>query len=492
MGASEVSWLVRAYWDAAAPKALEKAMVEVLRSAPSLAGAPARRALARMLAHALNRTFSSDESATQPAEDHLSFIVARCMAQGEPAEATDALARAVGTVTGDADVTTQLRLLADWQLARTRLGNEDLGELRSLLQGLGDVDARSIARACLHPFPVHLPAHCTDPWSVVLYLLRRNALPNGLPLFLVFLEHLAPAVDVSLRERLHGWAEKHAGQQGLYEQLAECRSRIAAAPVEHGESRESRVMFVLLPDGLDDDYCILRVWHQDGQNGRVPLLRDGDSRVHRHDLEPLVHERLQQTLTHIAQPVALTVEFWLPVDLANLPVTQWCRPGPDPVWRSPYQVVVRSLDRPQASRTSWELWWDRMISSRPCENEAAPAAEQPSPLRNAPASSQLLVLDTPPDKKEGRRQLLEGIRSGAPAILWHRSDCSSDAFRQSVQHLVEKGSLADLPARLRQLQQSTSSLGTPSLTDLTLLWDDPTQPLPVLKNLTSPDEVASR
>ncbi|MFI0507548.1 hypothetical protein ACH3WN_32675 [Streptomyces albogriseolus] len=466
-------------------------MVEVLRTAPLLSEEPARRALARMLAHALDRTFSGDESATQLPEEHLSWIVARCMEQAEPTEAADALARVAGTVTGDAKVTAELRSLSDFQLARTRLGDDDLIVLRRLLHGQATSEARTLARACLHPFPAHLPPHCTDAWSVALYLLRRNALPNGLPLFLVFLEHLAPVLDSSAGQELHTWADQYAQSQDLQEQLTACRSRVTATPAHRCESRESRVMFVLLADGLGDDYCVLQVWHQDGQAVDAPPVRVSDARVRRQDLGPLVHERLQQAMTHIGQSVPLTIEFWLPFTLANLPVVQWCRPGVESPARN--RVVVRSLDRLEtpAAQMSWKRRWDQMITGSLPDRTPHDTPAELSDV--APESSTpLLVLTTPPDREEGQQQLLDGIRSGVPAILWHRSDCTSGSFRQYVRDLIDTGPLAELPARLGQLQQSKDSLDSEALSDLTLLWDDPTRPLPVLKALTSPDEVVAR
>ncbi|ALV47996.1 hypothetical protein ASR50_35275 [Streptomyces sp. 4F] len=474
-------------------KTLEKAMVEVLRTAPLLAEEPARRALARMLAHALDRTFSGDESATQLPEEHLSWIVARCMEQGEPTEAADALARVAGTVTGDANVTAELRLLSDLQLARTRLGDEDLIVLRRLLQGRATSEARTLARACLHPFPVLLPPHCTDAWSVALHLLRRNALPSGLPLFLVFLEHAAPVLDSSAAQELRTWTDQYAQSQDLQEQLTACRNRVMAAPAHDCESLESRVMFVLLADGLGDDYCVLQVWHQDGQAVNAPPVRVSDARVRRQDLGPLVYERLQQAMAHIGQSVPLTIEFWLPLTLANLPVVQWCRPSVESPARN--RVVVRSLDRPGTPRAhdAWRQRWDQMITGslpdrRPHDTSDEPSDAAPSVQSTAP----LLVLTAPPDREEGQQQLLDGIRSGVPAILWHRSDCTSGSFRQYVRDLIDTGPLAELPARFGQLQQSKDSLDSDVLSDLTLLWDDPTRPLPVPKALTSPDEVVAR
>ncbi|MFZ4246550.1 effector-associated domain 2-containing protein [Streptomyces griseoincarnatus] len=468
-------------------------MVQVLCTVPLLSEEPARRALARMLAHALGRTFSGDESATQLPEEHLSWIVARCMEQGEPTEAADALARVAGTVTGDAKVTAQLRLLSDFQLARARLGDEDLIVLRRLLHGQATSEARTLARACLHPFPVHLPPHCTDAWSVVLYLLRRNALPNGLPPFLVFLEHLAPVLDSSTAQELQTWADQYAQSQDLQEQLTACRSGVTATPAHRCESRESRVMFVLLADGLGDDYYVLQVWHQDGQAADAPPVRGSDARVRRQDLGPLVRERLQQAMAHIGQSVPLTIEFWLPFTLANLPVVQWCRPGVESPARN--RVVVRSLDRlgTPAAQLSWKRLWDQMIIGSLADRTPHGTPTEPSDVAtDVQSSAALLVLTAPPDREEGQQQLLDGIRSGVPAILWHRSDCTSGSFRRYVRDLIGTGPLAELPARLGQLQQSKDSLDSEALSDLTLLWDDPTRPLPVLKALTSPDEVVAR
>ncbi|MGW9300896.1 VMAP-C domain-containing protein [Streptomyces cyaneofuscatus] len=473
-------------------KAVQQALVHILHDVPTLADSAPRRALARMLAHSLNRPFTPQTAEMQLHEDHLSFIVARCMEQDEPTEATDALARAVGTVTGDDEVADQVRRLSDLQLAQARFAEDVLDKLQEVLAGAGSQDVRHIARACMRPFPVHLPRHCTDAWSVLLHLMRRNALPDGLPLFLLFLERLASTLEGALQERVRSWVDAYARDQKLDGPLIQQRSRIAADPASEEVERDSRIMLVLLPDGLDEDYCELRVWHQPRHGEQAPPLPHGDARVHRHDLEQTVGERLGRVLEHVERSAAVTVEFWLPVALANLPVVRWCHRIPHARQRPVLRIVVRSLDRPRTpeSRHSWKLQWARMMDGRHPEGESRSVSA--SGISGAMAwDHRLLVLDAPPDEREGREQLRKGILSGAPVILWHRSDCASEAFRQSVQRLVGAGPLAELPTRLVQLQTGPGSLEQDALSDLTLLWDDPNRPLTVLKALTSPDAVST-
>lgn len=100
-----------------------------------------------------------------------------------------------------------------------------------------------------------------------------------------------------------------------------------------------------------------------------------------------------------------------------------------------------------------------------------------------------VILKSPPSDKEGRLQFLDALRSGAPAILWHRLDCSA-AFQSAALRLIGAGPLQELPDRISALRADhrRSTSADDAVADITLLWDDPTHTLPTLHSLVAPSE----
>jgi hypothetical protein len=91
-----------------------------------------------------------------------------------------------------------------------------------------------------------------------------------------------------------------------------------------------------------------------------------------------------------------------------------------------------------------------------------------------------LVLSEPPTRvgETGQQEVEAALRSGLPVIIWHRSDCTSLAFREAVSGLVTKGGVGHLPIRAKELRHAALRL-EPALREahvghhLTVLWDDP-------------------
>ncbi|MGW1375083.1 VMAP-C domain-containing protein [Streptomyces sp. NPDC002446] len=463
---------------------LQQAMVDVLAGSPRLASYSGRRALVRMLAQSLDDPLSEPDAQARSL-DQFSQLVAECTAL---AEGADALADAVGTLTGDLRTTGQLRLLCDRLSARSWLSEPELLDLEGLLNQASPDDVQVVAQAALQPLATPLPLHCTHAWSILLHLLRRNAMPNGLPPFMAFLEYLAATVDDHIGEEIRNWTQRHAQASGLVPSLHECRTR--AMSVQLPDAADRRVMFVLLPDGLENDYYVMRVWHDEGGVYDGSPLRDDDTRVRETEIARAVTTRLRDALL-AGQRAHLTVEFWLPLALVNEPVWEWCRRAGERQAEPDCRVLVRSLDRLQspASHSSWrERWMQLMredVPAPPCDGRRDAAEEERR-------SSEPLVLTSPPDMEDGARELMDAIHSGVPAILWHRQNCSK-SFRESVQNLIRQGPLKDLPSRIDEIHLSSGPLGDEAepLREVTLLWDDPNRPLPVLKPLVAPDEVTA-
>ncbi|WP_308434327.1 VMAP-C domain-containing protein [Streptomyces anandii] len=514
---------------------LLRQMADVLNRSPRFATPSSRQDLVSYLVRALEQPFTAREKAPARSFDHFTHIVTECALHSE---GTDALAEAVASLDGDRRTALEMRQLSDKWTAREQLDEEEMLFLDQLLGQVGaEHDVQAIALASLQPVPAPLPEHCTDARSVLLYLLRRNALPDGLPPFLAFLEFLAASTGEPLASPLREWTERRARGRELWPALEACRARADGTRVT--AARERRMMLVLLPDGLDDDYYALRVWHQDDAPHPAPALRDNDARVREADLERAIRGKVREASQGHDKGAALTVEFWLPLSLINLPVAEWCAPrepgAPDDV-----RVVVRSLDRVRASGSlrSWRERWSRMVDTSEGAGAGADAGtdrgadaafpvrldrerdpdrqrergrarglewnpdrsrgggspeptefpEWPEPRPNLP-----LVLSAPPDCAEGRDQLLRAITIGVPVVLWHRHDCTSREFRDTVDVLLSHGPVSTLPERIRAMRLACEAGGLPTevVRGLTLMWDDPNRSLPVLSPLVAPDEVAS-
>ncbi|MEV6485955.1 hypothetical protein [Streptomyces sp. NPDC051576] len=459
-------------------------MVDVLRRSPYFATASSRQDLVRYLVRTLEEPFAGKGLVPARSSDHFAFIVSECTRHSE---GTDALAEAVASLDGDRGTALAMRLLADRWTARDQLAEEDLRLLDGLLDQVTiEHEVRAIAQASLQPVSAPLPDHCTDARSILLYLLRRNALPDGLPPFLAFLEFLAASVQEPVAASLREWTERRARNNDLAQALLACRARADATQVI--APRERRMMLVLLPDGLEDDHFALRVWHQEDVSHRTPALRDNDTRVRGTDLERAIRGRLREVSGSHDKGGALTIEFWLPLALINLPVEEWCLSGTMP---SDVRVVVRSLDREQSTdsyRSSWRERWKRMVDLSADSDDGDRLGRSADVRQDRPC-----VLTAPPDCDEGRIQLVEAINSGVPVVLWHRHDCTSTAFRKTVDGLLSHGPVAELPQRIgrMRLAYGIGEAPTDAVSGLTLMWDDPNRLLPTLNQLVAPDEVAS-
>ncbi|MFC9280183.1 hypothetical protein [Streptomyces collinus] len=470
---------------------LQRAIARQLASNPLLSTEAGWRSLtARLYRHHGPLLAHADESA--PPAARIAQLVEACGAQ---ADSADALADALDHATGQPDIALPLRTIADWLTARTLLTDAELSQLRELTEDVPPHEATASAQACLPFLSADLPRHCTGTWPTTLHLLRRNLLPSGLPPLLAFLEYLA-AASRDQRMVLRAWADAKASDLGLSDELQACRQ--AAASFTLPERSPARVMFVLLPDGLQKDYYTLRMWHREGARTK-PALRDEDTQaVSQTELRRLVAQRLRQWLQE-AQDTAqddLSIEFWLPLPLVNEPVWDWCADATQ-MHHSARNVLVRSLDRLQIPtiQSAWRARWENLMqtSDKPLTSDrvtpstarttAAQDSERPRPAQD------LVILDSPPNDGEGRLQFLDALRNGAPAILWHRQDCSP-AFQSAALQLIGAGPLHELPQRISALRAGHrhSAVTDDAVSDITLLWDDPTHTLPALHDLVAPSE----
>ncbi|MFD6293845.1 hypothetical protein ACFWFU_03305 [Streptomyces sp. NPDC060235] len=412
------------------------------------------------------------------------MIVHGCAQNDQTGEKTDSLTRAVLAVTGDRAMVAELRRLSDLNLAHSRLSQRELGALHGLLEGSG-VDISEVARTALAPFPPRIPDHCTNAWTVTLHLMRRNTRPDGLPPFLAFLEHAAASLaDTDAQQKLREWNLTYARAHDLEEPLRACRSAAQPAVRHSGSATEHRIMFVLLPDGLDEDYCTLRVWHE-----RDQMFKDDDVLVRQADLQRVVRQRLAHWTTQ-KTPRQILVEFWLGLSLINLPVMHWCVTEERREASARVRVVVRSMGlRPDNARDPWRAHWFGLIGQ---ESKARPAL-CPAGSSGESLTRRPWILAESPASEAGREQLMAALDQGAAAVMWDRSNSDVQQFRAYAEMLFDEVPLSQLPMRLNQVQSDRD--GSPqaeALHDAVLIWDDPDRDLPEPSPLRSPSEVSVR
>ncbi|MFK0256992.1 hypothetical protein [Streptomyces sp. NPDC090445] len=451
------------------------------------------KALLRLLVR--NRApLLKDVDRSAPPDRLIRQLVAWCITSASRADAlADALEHFAGLAgTEQPDAAGTLRMLSDLLAARTLMEDEDLRRLQHLVEPrtVPTLDLHRLVQACLPPLSAALPQHCTSTWPTALHLLRRNVLPGGLPPLLAFIEYLAAAQSQAAVDPLRAWTEEKAGQWGVLDALQACREAAArhAGPTP---SATPRIMFAFLPDGLRSDLYTLRTWHREADAENSPSMRGEDAQVDRRDIADAVYGWLQKWPRRPSPAAAVSVEFWLPLPLVNQPVWDWCTRSTPPQAAPHWNVVVRSLDRLQSPtlHRTWRTRWQHLMDD--AGPASAPAVPDGPSRRPAPPQD-LVVLSNPPDGEAGRNELMTAIRQGAPAILWHREDCASPAFRTSVQQLIEQGPLKDLPSRVSALRQGTGPLGPAedeeTVRGISLLWDDPDQPLPAMPALVAPSE----
>ncbi|WP_406490535.1 effector-associated domain 2-containing protein [Streptomyces phaeochromogenes] len=466
----------------AAPAATwEEALYTLLSTAPSLATAASRRMVSVFLPPALRPLAPA---ATLPRDEFVAALVALC---AERPENTETLVAVMQSLDGDAQHIRQLRMLCDQRLAQTRFPEADFDLLRTLVEAVPVEEVQEIAASSMDLLPAPLPEHCTDAWSILLHLLRRNVPMHGLPPFMSFLEHLAASASTDGGESLRSWNDELAQRSGRIAPLEECRAKAQSSAIRAVADHERRLMFALMPDGLEDDVYVLGLWRTDSSS-HPPALRDSGMRLRREEIAREVGKRLATALhTAIGRRPKLTVEFWLPMALVNEPVWTWCRtleklaePTDDA-----YTVVVRSLDRSQSPEWTTSLQQHWVVTAESADREEL--ADTTLRIPPTTARTSCVVLSEPPSFRQGKRELMEALEGGVPAILWDRHDCSS-SFLRRARDVVATCSLEELPLRIGKLQREA---GRPDA-QVILLWDTPDHTLPTLSPLVTPDEAAAQ
>jgi hypothetical protein len=410
------------------------------------------------------------------------------------ADGVHALVGAVEHLEPGTDEVHSLRRLRDeWEVADVLTGS-DWVELRPVLETLYPENLTVLCqRATRHRLPGP-PPWCANAWHCLVHLGGQNAGPEGVPPSMAFLSLLEDQVDDQLALLIRRRNQRLAAQQGLTRHLDRIRVELTRGAEQPRDSTAYLVIQVeprLEPDGGDDAYTLssFRQWH----GGDTLHSRQGESRlVRRHELEREVEQLIDLMETEWSDRTGnVVVEFVLPWKLLNADVDWWRKEIDSErpiVLAMDYPVVVRSLERLRTPR------WHRHWRQRWQQLQSAPTSSvvhwsQPS---GADYFTRLetelkgdgrivsLVLSEPPTMPgdTGQQEVEAALRAGLPVIIWHRADCSSEAFREAVFSLVADSGLAELPGRAKELRHQALRLEPDLRIDhigrhLTVLWDDP-------------------
>ncbi|MEU8327440.1 hypothetical protein [Micromonospora sp. NPDC048839] len=376
-----------------------------------------------------------------------------------------------------------LRLADDWQ-AYELLSDYDVAWLRGELSTLDTTpDLRQFV-AEIRATPA--PPWCETAWELFAHLTSANA-HGEVPSWLVLLDRLAPAVTPASLPRLRQLCKQLATDWGVADQL-DATQPTAAAP-----TRSAYLVIQFEKYGGDDDTYIMSHWYQWASPEWQPI-RGEDRHVAYEELEAAVDRVINEAERRwAARAGAVTIEFVLPWQLINEPVDTWRKELqsalPSPL-TTEYPLVIRSLERNRASHWHrlWRSRW-RLVTDRPGERKLIHCAAQhhadvqlEAILKRESAVVVLVLSETPTADSIGERQLLVGLRSGVPAIVWHRDPPSKKDLCQTVASMVD-GRASDtgvtaLPNRVAHLRQLAWSEDPEGLDKhighgFVMLFDDP-------------------
>jgi hypothetical protein len=387
------------------------------------------------------------------------------------------------------------RLADEWQVIE-QFAQHDL---RSLRTDLLRVDLVPELRSFIaEHYEEPLPPHCVSAWHAFAHLASAAPADSG-PSWLRFLERLTTRVTVGTRPRLRSLIDGMAGDWGEPEP--------AAAPRASAATPDGTAYLVIQLEryGADEDTFILSHWYQWASPSWQPK-RGVDRHVRRDGLEEAVDQVVLETERRWAKrdgPVA--IEFVLPSQLLNVHVDRWHKDLRTRRRRLAlhYPLVIRSLERIQADEWHRE-WRGRWRTLREATRETATAEGLMHCASSEETDVQLeaalerdgkavvLVLNEPPlPDTAGEEQLLVGLQSGIPAIVWFRNPDSAHGHDESrheepcevVSEMLNASfnsaeGVAQLPRGVAELRREAWSEDPLALTDrmahrLVILWDDP-------------------
>ncbi|WP_441269380.1 VMAP-C domain-containing protein [Streptomyces sp. SD31] len=402
------------------------------------------------------------------------------------------LVRCLGYVEQQSVAVTTLRPLVDEWEAVDFFDGADLLPLRHILREMRSSSTlATLARRASRSRTQELPPWCDTGWTVFLRLAGDNSGAKDLPVSMAFLslaaDHLMEDGQAPAAEELRRWLRRQARAWELEEKLAEWqRSGVAQPPPS---LVPAYLMIQFEPDGVDPERYYLSHWRQSDAEGWHPV--PGETlHLHRDQLPSEVELLIEQTeerWSDLRQPVVL--EFILPWELLGEPVEWWHKESdsasPTPLVMD-YAVLVRSFER--LRKAAWHRPWHnkwRQFKERPADTHShwnRPGRSHFHLERELKEDEQAvcLVLSEPPgtDSVTGRQEYLAGLRSGIPAMLWHRGDCSDPSFKEAVADIVQDRGLAGLLERTGKWRKEALAMGPEGWDNhvgrhLAILLDDP-------------------
>ncbi|HEX6358530.1 effector-associated domain 2-containing protein [Actinophytocola sp.] len=461
-------------------------LIDRLEQIPSLRDPASRRLCLDLLVDRLGVRLVVEDLPTTRA--HLIGIVQACRRQHP--RAVYAFLDAVEQLEPGSTPVQRARAAVDDMTALELVGENDRSELLTLLGGGPDDRLGEFVRSAAGPAAA-LIAEERYPADALATLERMNARPDGIPPLLVFVELLAAYFGGERADRLRQWNDRQAERVGLIEGLHAVRHEAIT------ESPPQEVVAYLVvrveADLLDADQLTVTHWRQNHPTEWCPRRGEpfsGDLDAVRAHVAELVAEAESGWAR---KAVTIQIEFLLPYDLLNLPVDQWDLEAgsglPRPLGLH-YQVVIRSLDRarsPQWHR-EWRRRWENLKATsglQGCEEQWL-WSEGTKPRQLGALDAKLavrkdvvsLVLRAAPDGgKPG--EVIVGVRTGVPVMIWHRSDSGRAAFETEVKAMM-RDALPDLAENLRLLRSDARQAPRPGShvgSRVSLLWDDPERPV---------------
>jgi len=197
-------------------------------------------------------------------------------------------------------------------------------------------------------------------------------------------------------------------------------------------------------------------------------------------------------------PAITSISFLVPCALANAPVDQWQLPreiADDPPLGATHLVSMRSLDRlgrhpivRRRYKAAWTEFAERASSAmRIVAKEDAPppdvvcgqwvdaafARDAQLPSKLAERSVRCVLFSQAPTAGD-LAALAAVLQTTVPVVLWPRDPAIPyDELEQAVRAVVEAGTVADLPRRMREHRAEALAAGaSPVGRHLAFLWDD--------------------
>lgn len=391
---------------------------------------------------------------------------------------------------------------------------EERNQLFSLLSGVSIPGAADIYR---HVAGVGSPAVSPglSPTHAFRILETLNCGPDGLPRSLMFIEHLATRTPPDLAAKMRLWVEEQTDRMNLTAELHAFRAQMVLdRPTLSAKQRnEAYLVFLLQPEGPAGDRFRLSHWRQlDVSEGWYPVPGEdfvGGYDEIRHRVAVLA-EKVESDWAH--QGAEIRIDFVLSRELLHLDVDQWPWEADT---RTPvplgchFPVAVRSLERMKLRKwhRAWYARWSELVQQAGnggpiavdsgfwnCRGDTPTIRELTSRFESTPRLIAFVLGDPPrPLAGDGDDEVAVGLRAGFPIMIWHRDDCRSEEFFQTVTEILHAHDANHLLERLRLVRLEAFGRG-PSADHvgnrLVMVWDDPER-LVVPGSAAAPEVVAS-